>query len=165
MINKNQGLDFVGEEKNKDVKKGVPPSPSFLDWWSAVRIAPLMSNIRREFDTSCHLQQSARDRAPVNHDPDVLSWRSKLRSHQWRAFSPSCTISGETVMNPTALQTAKRRMTDWIRTSWLEFSDTVPKIPHKQERISFDLPPPVTIRIASNLFQSPNPPTNQQPNL
>jgi hypothetical protein len=120
-----QGLDFVGEELNKVVKGGLPPSPSFDQWKSSVRMIPLIKKIRFDLEMTNLLPNTVfvDNFFVMRFQPDIISWRSSLRrSHLFQL--PWHSMDGQIVSNVNVFPEAAIQKQHYIQRDILQCSKT-----------------------------------------
>ena len=127
-VGSSQGLDFVGEELNKSILRGVTPNPNFSCWTDSVRLEKLVSNLRGTFESVTKLnpgfyyQSSSTD----DYTSDFANWQASIRISNIFAFPQSFTGAR---LTSDPLRDAKQTSADFLgRYSKTSFPNH-PKIP------------------------------------
>jgi len=106
---KHQGLDFVGEGKNRLVLRGVCPTPTFKAWFQAVRLETVFNHLREQMEGDTNLSCC---RSPTTHVADLLSWREALRG--FLSVETPSNLKGKLVRKKNIFVVARQNMLQFV---------------------------------------------------
>jgi len=129
--NSSQGLDFLGEELNKFILRGVTPNPAFSVWKESVRLEPLITALRQSFEKAANLKPIYYYSRPStnsgNHISDLANWQASIRLSG--IFASPQTLAGDSLDFPNALDDAKKTSSSFLSSYSSTHHPNHPKIP------------------------------------